>query len=155
MKALITAALALFCACALATGTPPQSKSSSTSTANSYGSSGDAWAVALPGHGSPSYAGAYSICVQGKGILWNFAWSWSFDAECVRLIAELERMKATPAPKPTMYPMADNVTSGFSPSGEAPKADMVADCGRAPAAPAKGANKRSKAQTVASTECGR
>jgi hypothetical protein len=79
--------------------------------------------VALPGHGSPSYAGQFSICVRGRGVLWNAFWSWEPDTECVKLIAELTRLAATPVPKPTVYPMAG--TSGFSPSDEAAKADTV------------------------------
>lgn len=138
---MIALALALSPLLALATGKHPpganaNSTSAATSTAspiaNSYGgTSGDAWAVALPGHGSPSYAGAYSICVQGKGILWNFAWSWSFDGECVRLIAELDRMRATPVPqKPVHYPMADAAPAEPAPvlSDASMQPGAVADC---------------------------
>jgi hypothetical protein len=169
MKHLITFALALLCGAAFATGKPPapganaSSTSAATSTAspaaNSYGSnSGDAWAVALPGHGSPSYAGQFSICVRGRGVLWNAFWSWEPDTECVKLIAELTRLAATPVPKPTMYPMAGN--SGFSPSDEAAKADAVT-CDQASeklvrtAAAKNGKPKAQKVATVAVGGCGK
>jgi hypothetical protein len=74
------------------------------------------WAIALPGHGSPSYAGQFSICVRGRGVLWNAFWSWDPDLECVKLVAELTRMAATPVPKPTLYPMADSMPGGAAPA---------------------------------------
>jgi hypothetical protein len=131
MKHLIAFAVALLCSAAFATGKPPATTlggnaaadaaaaaradavaTGATSTMNS----GDAWAVALPGHGAPSYAGQFSICVRGRGVLWNAFWSWEPDTECVKLIAELTRVAATPAPKPAVYPMADSMPAGAVPA---------------------------------------
>lgn len=98
--------LALLCGAVFATDrnpSPGPSVANSIAGASSQGGaggnvSGDAWAVALPGHGSPSYAGNYSICVRGSGFGWNFMWSWSPDMECVKMIADLERLNRTPVP---------------------------------------------------------
>lgn len=100
--------LALFCGAALANGKAPPSPattsqasatSSAAATASAApGGSYNGWAVALPGHGSPSYAGNYSICVRGRGVLWNAFWSWEPDQECVRLIADLDRLARIPVP---------------------------------------------------------
>lgn len=117
MKRLLGLLLAAFCGLAMANGkqpppqpapTPTQTPSANASATANSGSQANAsggtanvpnsWAVALPGHASPSYAGNYSICVRGRGILWNAFWSWEFDADCVRLIAELDRMARLPIP---------------------------------------------------------
>jgi len=111
MKHHVALLLALFCGAALATGGKAPTGPSSSSEAAATSSAGatasvapgggyNGWAVALPGHGSPSYAGAYSICVRGRGVLWNAFWSWEPDPECVRLIAELDRMARAPIPAP-------------------------------------------------------
>lgn len=91
--------------------TPAEANAASKAGATSYGSqNGNAWAVALPGHGSPSYAGNYSICVRGKGILWNAYWEWVPDPECVKLIAELDRMRAIPVPAAPVALLTEHCT---------------------------------------------
>jgi len=122
-QAAVLVALLLLAGVAFATGKPPVTHPSMQQSQTAQGGAGgnatggsavggnvssDAWAVALPGHGSPSYAGQFSICVRGKGVLWNAVWSWEPDLECVREIARVTAMAATPVPKPATYPMADN-----------------------------------------------
>lgn len=134
-------AFALFASAALATDrpqNPPAGPSTSTAsssatasataqnaaTSNANGgnvSTPNSWAVALPGHASPSYAGNYSICVQGRGIGWNLFWTWAPDLDCVRLIADLDKLARTPIPPSkvellTEYPAAPVVASCATPA---------------------------------------
>lgn len=99
---LAVVALLLMCSVAYATEREtfkPQRQSQTATAGSAYsGVSGDSSMWVLPSTGAPSYAGAYSVCTKGRGIFWNFAWSWDPDMECIELIARLDHLKASPVP---------------------------------------------------------
>jgi hypothetical protein len=144
-KLIVFVLAAVFAAAVFATGQPPvvhpaQATSSATggnsAGGNAVGGSvggSDALMISLPGHGSPSYAGAYSVCVRGSGVFWNFYWSWAPDLECIELIARLDRLKATPAPAPQVQiltaPAAD-CAKPASPRAAAPRPKPKDGCGK-------------------------
>ncbi len=113
-RLLATIVLALAAASSVATErerhTPPprqqqqqSADSNSSSTANpisnAYGGSmGDTRYIALPGGGG----GAPSVtCVTWRWYGWGAYGKQDPDLECIRLLAELERLRATPTPPPT------------------------------------------------------
>jgi hypothetical protein len=119
--------LALLCGAAFAHNKPPvpqpqpqsstsaatssaSSDSASTSSAGPSASSangGDYSVIALPGAGAAAPLPA-GMCTTGNseagGFLWNMVWrstsNTHTDMECLRLLVELERLKATPMPRP-------------------------------------------------------
>lgn len=103
-QAIVLCLLALAAGASLATerqkhNFPAPSQSQTATAGSAYsGVSGDSSMWVLPSTGAPSYAGAYSVCTKGRGIFWNFAWSWDPDLECIELIARLDHLKATPVP---------------------------------------------------------
>lgn len=103
-QAIVLCILALAAGASLATNRETfkpqhQSQNATASAGSAYsGVSGDNSMWVLPSTGAPSYAGAYSVCTKGRGIFWNFAWSWDPDMECIELIARLDHLKATPVP---------------------------------------------------------
>lgn len=89
------------------------------------GSGSDAWAVGLPGFAAPSLAGQYSVCSSGRVVLFGVHTQWGPDFECLRLIAELDRLARTPVPQPARYPMAETVPVA---SSAAEKPEVAAAC---------------------------
>lgn len=103
------------------TGPSTATAGPSTSAATAGPSSangGDYSVIALPGAGSAAPLPA-GMCTTGHseawGVLWNAVWTSKSDTrtdhECLRLWAELERLRATPVPRPAVQILTQPVDS--------------------------------------------
>lgn len=144
MKHLLALALAVLASAALATNKPApppsadaQASSSATAAAtagpsNSSANGGDYSVIALPGAGAAAPLPA-GMCTTGNseagGVLWNLVWrstsNTHTDMECLKLLVELERLRAMPMPRPVVQ-ILTGPTSAFPPSNEAAKTDTRA-----------------------------
>lgn len=121
MRSFLTIALMLFCAAAAATDrpripTPPAMNPTANATASAGSATaggGDYSVIALPGSSATAAPLPAGFCQVGEshaqGFVWGLYWhsdsATKIDKECLRLLTELERLRATPAPTPTVHIM--------------------------------------------------
>ncbi|MBE7420671.1 MAG: hypothetical protein HS128_23490 [Ideonella sp.] len=116
LPSIIAAALLLCAGTAQATGNHrgpsanPSANASANAAAPATVNGGDYSVYALPGGGA---AAPSVVCVRWRWYGWGIYGSQDADQECLRLVAELERMRATPPPAaPVTYVSIDLPKAG-------------------------------------------